>query len=564
MTVRLTRIYTKTGDAGQTHLGDMSRVSKTDPRLVAYADVDEANSVLGVGAGARGAGAGELADLLRSVQNDLFDVGADLCTPITPDPEYPPLRVTAGLHRAARGGLRRVQRDAAEAGQLHPARRHPGRRPCCTRRGSSPGGPSAASGRCSRPTASAPTPETARYLNRLSDLLFILARVANPGGDILWEPGAHSGAHAQRAARRSRPTDLSCRAAPTPPRTGSRSPSSGPSPARAGPRRWRSGEDDDVRRAGPGRPGPGRARDSTLELGAAEPLAAAAPTATAPRYQSSTSPPYQATPTDQRGEPTGRSHMVTAPRPESRKRRRSRKATASDDDQHARAGPAGPWSRAAGGRDRLRSRGASGGLAGRAQPGLGPAGGVEGLRARRRRPPRGAAPRGRARRRSRWRSPRSRRGWTRPRSVTDRKPPWAATIDVLAGLGADGDDTALGQLAQQRRVAGQHAQLALGRAGDDHRRLAGPDLPLDGHQLDLQGRHDTPRDLTDAALDAATGQPTVAGAVAGAASRRPASGGAAVQQRPAADADPGTAHGGRRAPTRRCGTGSPSTGSHGA
>src|SRR6476661_636921 len=73
MTVRLTRIYTKTGDAGQTHLGDMSRVAKTDPRLVAYADVDEANSVLGV-ALALGSPAQDIADLLRSIQNDLFDV----------------------------------------------------------------------------------------------------------------------------------------------------------------------------------------------------------------------------------------------------------------------------------------------------------------------------------------------------------------------------------------------------------------------------------------------------------------------------------------------------------
>src|SRR4051794_10040709 len=94
MTVRLTRIYTKTGDAGQTHLGDMSRVAKTDPRLVAYADVDEANSAIGT-ALALGGLDGAVADLLRSIQNDLFDVGADLCTPVTPDPAYPPLRVTA-------------------------------------------------------------------------------------------------------------------------------------------------------------------------------------------------------------------------------------------------------------------------------------------------------------------------------------------------------------------------------------------------------------------------------------------------------------------------------------
>src|SRR3954466_7446689 len=94
MTVRLTRIYTKTGDAGQTYLGDMSRVSKTDPRLVAYADIDEANSVLGT-ALALGALDPAVVELLRSIQNDLFAVGADLSTPIAPDPKYPPLRVTA-------------------------------------------------------------------------------------------------------------------------------------------------------------------------------------------------------------------------------------------------------------------------------------------------------------------------------------------------------------------------------------------------------------------------------------------------------------------------------------
>ena len=92
--VRLTRIYTRLGDGGKTHLGDMSRVAKTDVRLAAYADVDEANTVIGV-ALALGSPPPQLAELLRSVQNDLFDVGADLCTPVTPDPEYPPLRIEA-------------------------------------------------------------------------------------------------------------------------------------------------------------------------------------------------------------------------------------------------------------------------------------------------------------------------------------------------------------------------------------------------------------------------------------------------------------------------------------
>ncbi len=157
MTVRLTRIYTKTGDAGQTHLGDMSRVAKTDPRLVAYADVDEANSVLGT-ALALGAPDPAVADLLRSIQNDLFDVGADLCTPITPDPKYPPLRVTpptpSGSRRRATSTTRRCRSSTASSS---PAAPRPPR--CCTRRGWSPGGPSAACGRCWRCDGGArPTP----------------------------------------------------------------------------------------------------------------------------------------------------------------------------------------------------------------------------------------------------------------------------------------------------------------------------------------------------------------------------------------------------------------------
>jgi cob(I)alamin adenosyltransferase len=195
--VRLTRIYTKTGDAGQTHLGDMSRVEKTDPRLVAYADVDETNSVLGV-ALALGAPDAEIADLLRSIQNDLFDVGADLCTPVTPDPEYPPLRITAvyteRLEAACDDYNERLPKltsfilpgGTAAAALLHQAR--------------------VVARRAERSIwallavdADRTNAETARYLNRLSDLLFILARTANPGGDILWEPGGHSGAHAQRS-----------------------------------------------------------------------------------------------------------------------------------------------------------------------------------------------------------------------------------------------------------------------------------------------------------------------------------------------------------------------------
>jgi cob(I)alamin adenosyltransferase len=176
----------------------MSRVSKTDPRLVAYADVDEANSVLGV-ALALGPPDAAVADLLRSIQNDLFDVGADLCTPVTPDPEFPPLRITAAYTERLEAACDTYNETLPKLASFI-----------------LPGGTPAAAllhqartivRRAERNVwalvavdADRTNPETARYLNRLSDLLFILARVANPGGDILWEPGAHSGAHAQRAA----------------------------------------------------------------------------------------------------------------------------------------------------------------------------------------------------------------------------------------------------------------------------------------------------------------------------------------------------------------------------
>ena len=199
MTVRLTRIYTKTGDAGQTHLGDMSRVAKTDPRLVAYADVDEANSVIGV-ALALGGPTAEIAELLLSVQNDLFDVGADLCTPLVPDPEFPPLRITAAyterLEQACdtwNAELPNLTSFILPGGTPAAALLHQAR--TVVRRAER------SVWALLEVDAERSNAETARYLNRLSDLLFILARAANPGGDVLWQPGAHSGAHAQRAAR---------------------------------------------------------------------------------------------------------------------------------------------------------------------------------------------------------------------------------------------------------------------------------------------------------------------------------------------------------------------------
>src|SRR4051794_30902777 len=177
----------------------MSRVAKTDARLIAYADVDEANSVTGV-ARPPEPRAQRVAELLRSIKNDLFDVGADLSTPITPDPKFPPLRVTPAYterleaacdeHNATLPKLDSfiLPGGTPAAALLHQAR-------VVVRRAERSVWGLLAD------DAERTNPETARYLNRLSDLLFILARVANPGGDVLWEPGAHSGVHTQRAAR---------------------------------------------------------------------------------------------------------------------------------------------------------------------------------------------------------------------------------------------------------------------------------------------------------------------------------------------------------------------------
>ena len=190
--VNLTRIYTRTGDGGRTRLGDMSETSKTDPRLQAYADVDEANAHLGL-ALAGGGLPDDVVRVLTHVQNDLFDVGADFCTPVVADPEHPPLRIeqqyvdrlegwcdrynedlpklrsfilnggtppAAHLH-VARTVVRRAERSAWAAWEVH---------------------------------AETMNQLAITYLNRLSDLLFILARAANrENGDVLWVPGGERG-----------------------------------------------------------------------------------------------------------------------------------------------------------------------------------------------------------------------------------------------------------------------------------------------------------------------------------------------------------------------------------
>ena len=187
MAVHLTRIYTRTGDAGQTRLGNNEVAAKTDPRIAAYADTDECNAALGV-ALALGALPDELRTMLTAIQNDLFDVGADLCNPITDDPPYPPLRITEEYVTRLEGWCDEyndrlpaldsfvLPGGTAGAALLLVAR-------TVARRAER----SARTLRGTDPERSSDLP--AKYLNRLSDLLFILARTANPAGDVKWVPG---------------------------------------------------------------------------------------------------------------------------------------------------------------------------------------------------------------------------------------------------------------------------------------------------------------------------------------------------------------------------------------
>ena len=186
--VHLTRIYTRTGDNGTTALGDMSRTGKNDPRLIAFADVDEANCAIGVALSLGGL-APEVSELLLQVQNDLFDVGADLSTPIVDEPKGPQLRITQDYIDSLEAACDKYNADLPDlssfvlpggtptAAQLHVAR--------------------TVVRRAERSTWAAlhmyhggMNQLTATYLNRLSDLLFILSRVANRElGDVLWESG---------------------------------------------------------------------------------------------------------------------------------------------------------------------------------------------------------------------------------------------------------------------------------------------------------------------------------------------------------------------------------------
>jgi cob(I)alamin adenosyltransferase len=192
--VNLTRIYTRTGDDGTTSLGDGSRTTKTDARLLAYADVDEANSAIGV-AVATGGLPPEIADLLVHIQNDLFDVGADLSAPIPPggDGDHPRLRVLPDDIGRLEAACDRFNDElpalrsfvlpggSAAAAALHLAR-------TVVRRAER----SAWAARAVHGEECSTLP--AQYLNRLSDLLFILSRSANVAAgrpDVLWVPAAN-------------------------------------------------------------------------------------------------------------------------------------------------------------------------------------------------------------------------------------------------------------------------------------------------------------------------------------------------------------------------------------
>lgn len=187
MAVHLTKIYTRTGDDGTTALSDFSRVSKNDPRLAAYADCDELNASIGQ-ALALTTLPEDVVTVLKRVQNELFDAGADLSTPIQENPKYPPLRIEQSYIDALEADCDRFneQLEALNsfilpggtpgAAMLHVAR-------TIARRAE----------RAAWAAVEA-VPETtsvlpARYLNRLSDLLFIMSRLANNSNDVKWVPG---------------------------------------------------------------------------------------------------------------------------------------------------------------------------------------------------------------------------------------------------------------------------------------------------------------------------------------------------------------------------------------
>jgi cob(I)alamin adenosyltransferase len=196
VTINLTRIYTKLGDDGQTHLGDMSRVSKLHPRVEAYGTLDELNATLGLALAQPGLPA-RFTEWLGRIQNDLLDVGADLCAPAV-DSSLP-----EDTSDAANASRQRLRITPAYTEWLEQACDEVNDTLAPLRTFVIPGGTLAAAHLhicrtvCRRAERRAiavgeGNSEVVRYLNRLSDLLFILSRAVNEGSEALWEPGSHN------------------------------------------------------------------------------------------------------------------------------------------------------------------------------------------------------------------------------------------------------------------------------------------------------------------------------------------------------------------------------------
>lgn len=185
--VKLTKIYTRGGDKGKTSLSDGRRVPKHDARVAAYGSVDETNAAIGL---ARLQADGDMDEILARIQNDLFDLGADLATPQADAPKYPPLRIVPGQVTrleteidAANAELLPLTSFVLPGGSALSAHLHLAR---------------TMARRAERDVTvlmerEEINPDALRYVNRLSDLLFVLARLANGKGerDVLWRPGAN-------------------------------------------------------------------------------------------------------------------------------------------------------------------------------------------------------------------------------------------------------------------------------------------------------------------------------------------------------------------------------------
>ena len=186
--MKLDKIYTRTGDEGQTSLGDGTRLPKNHPRVAAYGSIDEANSAIGVAN--LHVSDPEAIQVLKRIQNDLFDVGADLCRPEKSGATPPPLRITDAQVAWLENQIDRFNASLAPlesfvlpggspaSAYLHLAR-------AITRR--------AERDVVQLSSDEAVNPAVLRYINRLSDFLFVLARFLNDKGkgDVVWRPGLH-------------------------------------------------------------------------------------------------------------------------------------------------------------------------------------------------------------------------------------------------------------------------------------------------------------------------------------------------------------------------------------